>query len=321
MRRSVAAIQIVAISLIVFGAGSERPKFRDDYRFETAFNAFYKVHYVPETWPKARIRCEAEGTELMVPENLDEADTVPVLILDVLEKSEGVFMGMHDLYAERVFVTLNGSRLLHSFLDLLWEQREPKFNGGRCVAMRRSGRLFVHPCSEPLPFVCKISAPKIVAKPECNTYNLNWTLGPNDTCYMTHQEPQNWFDAYSTCLASGGHLAVINGPEEAEYIRRTYKEIGERRIPTNDVAFVGFSDLFQRHHYRTVHGVRIQYTGYADWDLKCSINSTKNGKEPRCGGVVRGGLLTVHYCDTPSLFFCEKPAKAIARQRLKKPHH
>lgn len=71
---------------------------------------------------------------------------------------------------------------------------------------------------------------------------------------MTHQEPQNWFDAYSTCLASGGHLAVINGPEEAEYIRRTYKEIGERRIPTNDVAFVGFSDLFQRHHYRTVHG-------------------------------------------------------------------
>lgn len=132
MRRSVAAIQIVTISLIVFGgeskqfglvphievtivtklhvfrAGSERPKFRDDYRFETAFNAFYKVHYVPETWPKARIRCEAEGTELMVPENLDEADTVPVLILDVLEKSEGVFMGMHDLYAERVFVTLNG---------------------------------------------------------------------------------------------------------------------------------------------------------------------------------------------------------------------
>ncbi|XP_028164466.1 uncharacterized protein LOC114355696 [Ostrinia furnacalis] len=314
MKYSIAAIQIVIVALIVFEAQSQRPEFRNDYRFEKAFNAFYKVHFVPEPWAKARIRCEAEGTELMVPENLDEADALPVLIMGILDKFLGVYVGMHDLYAERVFVTINGNVMLHSILNLLWEQKEPEFKGGRCVAMRRSGRLFVHPCEMPLPFVCKVSAQRIVPKPECNSYNLNWTKGPNETCYMAHIEPQNWFDAYSTCLAGGGNLVVLNDREEAEYIKQLFKEIGERRMPNNDIAFLGFSDLFQQHHYRTVHGERVQDTGYSDWDLKCSSNNASGRvKEQRCGSVRRSGLLTVSDCNTPAMFFCEKRANHPSR--------
>lgn len=98
-------------------AESQRPKFRSDYRFEKAFNAFYKVHTTAEQWWKARIRCEAEGTELMVPEHLDEADALPLLTVDILTKYEGVFVGIHDFYSERMFVTLNGEKTLY-FIQL-----------------------------------------------------------------------------------------------------------------------------------------------------------------------------------------------------------
>lgn len=87
---------------------SKRPKYRDDYRYERAFDAFYKLHPEAVDWHQARIRCEAEGTELIVPANLDEADSVPLLIAPILTKYEGVYVGIHDLYSERTFVTING---------------------------------------------------------------------------------------------------------------------------------------------------------------------------------------------------------------------
>lgn len=58
-----------------------------------------------------------------------------------------------------------------SILELLWEQKQPKYKGGRCVAARRNGRLFVHPCSEALPFACKIKASSVMYYPDCDTYD------------------------------------------------------------------------------------------------------------------------------------------------------
>lgn len=69
-----------------------------------------------------------------------------------------------------------------------------------------------------------------------------------------HIEPQNWYQAYTTCLSAGGHLSVINNQSEADHIKNMFKQSDSRRIPDNDFAFLGFSDLLTRHHYRTVHG-------------------------------------------------------------------
>lgn len=69
-----------------------------------------------------------------------------------------------------------------------------------------------------------------------------------------HTEPQNWRDAYSTCLLGGGHLAVLDDRAEAEYIKHLFKQVEEKRMPSNDIAFLGFNDLFEQHHYRTVFG-------------------------------------------------------------------
>ncbi|KAI8430125.1 hypothetical protein MSG28_000528 [Choristoneura fumiferana] len=84
-------------SSIVLVHGNERPTYRADYIYEKAFDAFYKVHHAAASWAVARARCEAEGTALLVPASLDEADSMPVLTANILTRYQGVFVGMHDL--------------------------------------------------------------------------------------------------------------------------------------------------------------------------------------------------------------------------------
>ncbi|KAJ0181339.1 hypothetical protein K1T71_003424 [Dendrolimus kikuchii] len=303
------AMQFFSYFCCFYVVTSQRPQYREDYRYEKAFNTFYKLHHTPSVWADARVRCEAEGAELMVPGSLDEADAMPLLIADILNKYEGIFVGIHDLYSERNFDTISGKQILGSILNLLWEHQEPKYGGGRCVAMRRSGRLFVHPCGNNLPFICKISAKRIKYYQECSTYDPKWTLGPNGSCYLTHDEPQIWFTAYATCLSAGGHLAVINSRAEAQHIRSLFKNVTDKRMPITDMAFLGFNDLFQRHHYRTIHGQRLEDIGYTDWDLKCRVDEG-NKMQLRCGGMWRSGLLTTSDCNIPATFFCEKLANS-----------
>ncbi|XP_059049443.1 uncharacterized protein LOC131844546 [Achroia grisella] len=294
-------------NLIFLNLESERPKFRGDYRYETAFNAFYKVHHAAAPWPTAKVRCEGEGAELFVPEHLDEADAMPILITSVLNKYAGVYIGVHDLYSERTFVSINGSTIMNSIVDLLWERNEPVHSVGRCVAMRRSGRLFVHPCNVPLPFICRVNVANIMYYKECDTYNPKWNWAFNNTCYMAHLEPQTWHDAFATCLSAGGHLAILQNRNEAEYVKDLFKQITGRRVPDDEFTFLGFSDLFQRYHYRTIHGERIENTGFSEWDdcnNKCG--KTNANHDPRCGGFRRSGLLSVADCNVPAMFFCKK---------------
>lgn len=76
------------------------------------------MHPEAVSWYHARMRCEAEGTQLLVPENLDEADSIPLLVAPILTKYNGVYVGMHDLYSERTFVTIKG-KLLKMFESLI----------------------------------------------------------------------------------------------------------------------------------------------------------------------------------------------------------
>ncbi|CAK1600109.1 unnamed protein product [Parnassius mnemosyne] len=285
---------------------SQRPKYREDYRFEKAFNSFYKLHTTAAVWSSAYIRCEAEGSELMVPETLDEADAMPLFIAPALTNYDGVYVGIHDLYSERSFVTLKGFKLRDSILELLWEPDEPKHSGGRCIAMRRNGRLYVNPCSSRLPFICKINATQVSYYQECDTFDPRWKLGKNDSCYITHTEPQTWHEAHSSCLSAGGYLAILDDRDEAEYIRELFKNVDQVKTP-GDFAFLGFNDLFQMYHFKTVHGERV--SKLLDWDLKCPQLATNETKSERCGGIRRNGLLAAENCDSPAIFFCEKPSK------------
>ncbi|KAG6455581.1 hypothetical protein O3G_MSEX009292 [Manduca sexta] len=316
---------VVVVLISVMLTVSERPKYRDDYRYEKAFNAFYKIHQSAASWTEARIRCEAEGSMLLVPESLDEADAMPLLMTTIINRFKGVFIGIHDFYSERNFVTVTGKAMQDSILNLLWEKQEPKYRGGHCVAMRRSGRLFVHPCIQALPFICKIKAEGIVFKQECNTFDPRWEAGHNGSCYIIHKDPQTWYQAYATCLGAGGHLLVIRDRAEAKYVRDLFKQVAERRVPDNNFAFLGYSDLFQRHHFRTIHGERVNEAGYSDWDFQCPQDDNNVTKPLRCGGIRRSGLLLAGDCDIPSTFFCKKsPTKnrnTLRQHYIMKSHH
>ncbi|XP_023947934.2 uncharacterized protein LOC112052920 [Bicyclus anynana] len=288
---------------------TKRPHFRHDYRYEQAFHAFYKLHPEAVDWHQSRIRCEAEGTELFVPDDLDEVDSIRLLIVPILTKYEGVYVGIHDLYSERTFITIKGNNLQDTILELLWELKQPQHGGGRCVAMRRNGKLFVNPCLDTLPFACKIKASKIVYYPDCDTFDSRWKLGPNNTCYLSHIEPQTWMVAHSTCYSAGGYLAILNRRGEVDYIREVFKQIDQHKSRT-DFAFLGFTDLFQRYHYRTLFGDPLPKNEIS-WDFKCPGNFTK--LEDRCGGIRRSGLLATRDCNVPSMFFCEKPANGSSK--------
>lgn len=107
-RRYRSIIKIGPTSFDVHISGAARPNYRFDYRYEKAFDTFYKLHSAPTTWAEARIRCQAEGSELLVVDSLDEADAVVMLITLILNKYEGIFVGIHDLYSERSFITIRG---------------------------------------------------------------------------------------------------------------------------------------------------------------------------------------------------------------------
>ncbi|XP_041974333.1 uncharacterized protein LOC121729778 [Aricia agestis] len=307
--RGTICVELIINTSIIFvllsiSIEAKRPPYCKDYRYESAFDSFYKLHHTAVDWHRARIRCEAEGTELVVPESLDEATALMLVISPSLSKFEGVFIGVHDIYAEGVFVTINGDFFANTFMELLWEQLQPMQGGGRCVGMRRNGKLFVHDCLSRLPFVCKKRAPEIVFYPDCVTYDKRWVLGPNSTCYMMHTEQQTWYDAFDTCAGAGGYLATLDSKNETDYIASLFNQVVQP-VTEDEFAFLGFNDLFLKFHYRTIFGDPLN-SHQVDWDIKCPDEDVK--AEERCGGLSRTGLLRTSSCDTPAVFFCEKPA-------------
>lgn len=60
-------------------------------------------------------------------------------------------------------------------------------------------------------------------------------------------------------------------------------------------------------------GDLIEDVGYKEWEIVgCSspekANAYNMSSTARCGGMRRNGLLAIGDCNTPHIFFCEKPA-------------
>lgn len=64
-------------------------------------------------------------------------------------------------------------------------------------------------------------------------------------------------------------------------------------------------------------GDRIEDLKYHDWEQHgCSRYGNISEAEFRCGGIRRTGLLSTWDCQTPSMFFCEKPANGSRAKNL-----
>lgn len=78
---------------------------RNDYVYFEDLRSSYKEHSVPLTWSDALITCNAEGASLFTPSSLSDVEQ---LIKVFANGTYRIWLGIHDKFAEGVFVTLKG---------------------------------------------------------------------------------------------------------------------------------------------------------------------------------------------------------------------
>lgn len=77
------------------------------------------------------------------------------------------------------------------------------------------------------------------------------------SCYKFHERGLIWSEAYMTCIAEGGYLAVIDNEVEAEVIKEIFSQHPEKSISSIYKASlsVGFHDWGRRgSSFMTIHG-------------------------------------------------------------------
>ena len=68
----------------------------------------YRFDPGPATWLAAELACEAEGTHLAIPDNIDESDSLGLTFLAGVQK---MFIGVSDRVVEGTFVPVTGGAL------------------------------------------------------------------------------------------------------------------------------------------------------------------------------------------------------------------
>lgn len=83
-------------------------KFRSDYMWAQSFKTFYRLHDLATKWHQARQICEAEGTTLLVPDNLEEVENLKLLVSNMKAHYTAIYIGLHDQFSNGIFVNLKG---------------------------------------------------------------------------------------------------------------------------------------------------------------------------------------------------------------------
>ena len=131
---------------------------RDDYVVVQGMGA-YKLHKRLIPWNQARKICMEEGGQLAVINSKAEGTMlVNWLIRDPVWE---VWIGTHDLFEPRQWVTLTGETLTAAGYDN-WLPGEPNYGSGETLCgtlknLGESGGMSVYTCNSELYFFCKIN--------------------------------------------------------------------------------------------------------------------------------------------------------------------
>lgn len=76
------------------------------------------------------------------------------------------------------------------------------------------------------------------------------------SCYKLHSKILPWSEAFKTCAAEGGYLAVINSDEEAELVKNILAKQSSKNFKAKycNEFYIGYHDWGQLHNYMTIHG-------------------------------------------------------------------
>nr|AQY54446.1 immulectin 10 [Hepialus xiaojinensis] len=284
------------------------PYFRSDYKYESSLAAFYKVHKSAKYWTDARAACQYEGASLVVPETQAEINVLVQLINEQLKNdTTGIFVGIHDLFIEGTFMTINGEEIDDIFEN--WAAGEPNDvnDNEDCVLLHRNSKYYDINCKSKFPFICKKTLATLTANPMCETADKAYFPdAAGDKCYKLHLEPKTWSEAFTICHAEQSYLAIINNDVEAKLLKETLAKHPKDTLKGNfykDGAYLGFHDQFTEGEFVTVFGQRLAETGYVEWSPGQPDNANKN---ENCGSIFRSGLLNDINCAYKLLYFCER---------------
>ncbi|XP_059047639.1 hemolymph lipopolysaccharide-binding protein-like, partial [Achroia grisella] len=134
------------------------------------------------------------------------------------------------------------------------------------------------------------------------------------SCYKFHYTGQTWHQAYMTCVAEGGHLAIINSATEAQALKELFAKYPANTIKAlrTDPIFLGFLDWNEDNTWFTIHGETLDEAGYKNWPADQPDNGKHGNLGQHCGGMFRTGYLDDLWCDVITFpFICEKSPDSL----------
>nr|CAD7448827.1 unnamed protein product [Timema bartmani] len=144
-----------------------------------------------------------------------------------------------------------------------------------------------------------IKAPPSKASP-------NYEFIPGMGYYKLHTTTKSWLDARNICAEEGAHLAIINSEKELRALQGIFQLHPKIRDGwENNVAYIGFHDLFTEGQYVTIFGDPLASTGYSTF--ASGQPTDKNGSTGEdCGCMDRLTGLHDVGCNQLMPFFCEQ---------------
>ncbi|XP_041979952.1 secretory phospholipase A2 receptor-like [Aricia agestis] len=302
---------MIAILLLCAVSGAADGLYRADYSYHEGAGGWFKVHKVPAVWNDARLRCELEGAVLASPVN----ENVTSALIEFMEEAGldlecGMFTGTNARFSKGDYYSIEGVPLWRMPVDWMPLEPDNKNNKEECIVMVGNFSIADANCSQTLPYICYKKANESMPINECGTSDNDYKLFPNTcNCYKYHTKPRTWSEAFMTCSAEGGYLAIPNNKDEAIHLSNMFKDnIGKAANTTyTEVMFLGFKDIDINGSWSTIHGSRMS-DYYFEWH-----NGQPEGKNgsTTCGAMYQDGLLDDYFCTNKATFVCEKAVHSL----------
>ncbi|KOB70625.1 C-type lectin, partial [Operophtera brumata] len=111
-------------------------------------------------------------------------------------------------------------------------------------------------CTAVFPFVCYKKRTQSLVFNECGTHDTEYNLDTRTgSCYKFHRRSMTWPRAYTTCIAEGGYLVIMNSDLESQVIRELYAMNPDNVIVSfaPHHAAIGIYDFGDGSYWLTIH--------------------------------------------------------------------
>ncbi|CAH0719671.1 unnamed protein product, partial [Brenthis ino] len=277
-----------------------------DYHYDEDAKVWLKLHRIKTTWHDARKMCNLEGAILASPLDEPLKDS-----LNNYTKAYGIdriHIGIHSTFSSKLWHSIEGIplQMLMDHLDVA-----PLENSDHSCGVLEDRFMVSGSCQKAHPYICYKRDKSDLELTSCGTVDKDYVLDERTgSCYKFHIEAKPWVEAYKTCFAEQAYLAIINNNAEVQVLKEIFARHPSYTIKSGqpDVMSIGFVDWEHNKQWYTIHGERLEDSGYSLWEKGEPNNA---GGNEYCGNVNREGFLNDEPCYKECAFVCEKDVRLM----------